>query len=293
VVIIDLMQWVKIITDKMNIPTAQHMVEYLVRRCLEFLTPEVQFLVICWDRSSPEVKKLVCHANRYRNISVLHPDEGPHLPNNVNVQLHEIGLASKDWLRFSASGDNLRRELGPRLVNAFNHPVLVKKLLPGQQIILNGFPVKFKSVTVYENPDPNDYSISQWGEFNKRQIPIVWNIDTSDDGYGDLPITAAMEQEEPRLYNRVVAIHKAQTGELTMQERPDMENDVAEGDAAIFWVDHFFPHLDQMLVINDGDAILIGLLYARERMHGNSFRNVQTLCMKYLKKTPQEGESKL
>jgi hypothetical protein len=28
-------------------------------------------------------------------------------------------------------------------------------------------------------------------------------------------------------------------------------------------------------------------------MHGNSFRNVQTLCMKYLKKTPQEGESKL
>jgi hypothetical protein len=144
---------------------------------------------------------------------------------------------------------------------------------------------------VYDNPDPNDFGISRWGgDFNKRQVPVTWNIDTSDDGYGDLPITKKMETEEPRLYNRVVAIHKQPSGELYMEERVDMENSVAEGDAAIFWVDHFFPNLDQMLVINDGDAILIGLLYARERMDGNAFRNVQTLCLRYCKGKPAEGE---
>jgi hypothetical protein len=289
VVCIDLMQWVKVLTENMRIFTLQDVVVYLVRKCLAFMPKETVTLIVCWDRSSPPVKKLVCHASRYKKIDVLAAEDGPHLPNDPLTPLASLGLDNENWLRFSASGDNLRRELGPRLVNAFMDTKLIK-LAPYQSIILNGFPIKMKTVTVYDLP-PDNLSVPVYGEFERRTVPVPWTIHADDDGFGDVPITPAMEEDDPQLYNRVVSIRpNGPQGAFWMQEEAAMTNAIAEADSSIFWFDHFFPNQDQMLVINDGDAILIGLLYARERMVGREFRNRQTLCLRYSKKKPGKDE---
>lgn len=121
----------------------------------------------------------------------------------------------------------------------------------------------------------------------KQRVPAPWTVDA--DGFGDVPITQRMEENDPDLYTHVVAIVGTQQG-IWLEERPDMQNHIGEADSSIFWFDHFYPNVDQLLVINDGDAIPIGLMYARERMVGTQFRNVQTLCLKYSCKKPEEGE---
>lgn len=63
-VAIDLMQWVKVLPEEERLNTIDQVVTYLVRRCLSFFTRDVGILVVCFDRWTPPVKRLICHDSR-------------------------------------------------------------------------------------------------------------------------------------------------------------------------------------------------------------------------------------
>lgn len=100
-----------------------------------------------------------------------------------------------------------------------------------------------------------------------------------------LPITKAQEQEDPDLYNRVYYVeavppgvdHRFPNGFLKTDEWPEARNNVGEADLAMMFFDRFYPEFDQVIDINDGDILPIGLLYADERLQANTWRNRQLI----------------
>lgn len=281
-VVIDLMQWVKVLPD--DIYNVEQAVVHLVGRCTKYLAA-ASVLVVCWDKSSPVVKKIMCHARgkRYSRVKVIDPECAPILPADPREPLKARELHGADWLKFAANAHNLRRELGPRLVNAFMDPAVLRPEV-GKMVLLDGFPLAFRKMHVFENGAAR-FGDPQYGVYEIHEMPTRWNIDESGDGFGQIPLTEADEAAHPDLYNRVLGIYGVEPSEQCKQgvwyeERQEMRNAIAEADNSIFFYDHFFPTHNQLLVINDGDAISIGLLYARERLRGDRFRNTQTLALK-------------
>jgi len=273
VAIVDLMQFLKAIPD--DIITLNDLVGFYVSIVLALFNkyPSLTHIVVCVDRAgvhSP-VKAMVTHTKRYKGVDVLDPAKGPYLP------LKGIEPIPTPWINFAASGANMRRELYPRIFNAFMDGNLV--LGPGKSIILHGFPGRSQSVRVRATYTGNGTGDS--GGYAEQVQRWVGH---------ELPISAEDEARDPDLYNRVYFVqHVAPCqqyprGMMRRVEWKEAKNKIGEADLAIVHYDHHFKDKTQLLIINDGDALPITLLYASERhLANNTFRNRQFIRLPYKK----------
>ena len=270
VLCVDFMQFVKgTIPD--YITTEQQLVDYFFRKIIG-LTDSSDQVVICFDKSSPEVKKIVCYKTRKEircakckkltplpdgktvfgseffdpncdkrcsEKQVFHYEEGPHLPEGGGP----LKFKPEEWMRFASDSRNLRCELYPRIANK----LLGHILKFGKTIYLNGMP--FKNKRVYEW----QFNSSVVGDKGIREERIVldnWS-------YDDLPLK---QEEQYDLFCQTIVIR-----EHMKYIEPQMFNTIQEADNSIFWFLKFFPQCyRQMVYINDGDAISIGLFLALE-----------------------------
>jgi len=277
VMCVDAMQFFKgSIPD--NIATMDHLYTYFTNLFLRLLdTCEV--VVICVDKSSPEIKQLVTHVSRYErrcndckkacaidlppgqtcgaeyfakdckkdciNNQILHHSEGPHLPEDIRAPLP---FKNRDWMRFASDSLNLRHELYPRIVNR-----LLSKTIPyGKVLFLNGFPFKIREVKEWLPEFENGIPIhNSRGVFQNRFVVDYWNAE-------ELPL----KSED---YDNGHTIRLEGSNKTLF---PDAHNTIHEADHAIFYYLSFFPqYYKQMVFINDGDAISIGLTLAYEYMY--------------------------
>jgi hypothetical protein len=266
----DLMQYFKGGVVPGYIKYQHQLVDYFVHKIFDLLSMTDQ-LIICVDKESPVVKKIVCHAARKdrrcklckeidfhpKNQTqprsqfhaectskcfekqILHYEEGPHLPNDNETPI----LFLDDWMKFALDSRNLRCELYPRIVNA-----LLGCTIPhGKMIFLNGFPLKIRKDTNW-TPDsvlaPDGYQMTvQYWE------------------YADLPL----RNQPDEIFCHTLKIFDGNRKMFC----PEMYNTIPEADNSIFFFLQFFPqHYRQTVFINDGDAISIGLLLAQEYARG-------------------------
>lgn len=276
IVSIDLMQYLKQPLPE-TVKTKQDLVKYFVSRATFFFRSRigVKVVIVNVDRESPSVKKLIEHPRRHNTRCNLcqvkiKPDcekrcldkeglrfkDGPHLPAHMHQELPEF-MRENNWIRFARDSRNLRAELYPLLVNEFLNTVPPE---PDQRIICNGFPVRtltlyddeFKDETGYApQPGDNRVRIIQWLE---TELPI-----TLDDKYF----------EEVFMVYRVPPTPERPQGWMLKTGCPEMKNTIREADNSVFFFSQFFPQWNQIIDINDGDAIPIGLLRVAEDYRGD------------------------
>lgn len=260
-----------------NIVTHDDLYSYYTNLVLGLLK-NTDVLVVCIDKSSPEVKAIVTHGKRYErrcdlcrkhaadmpsgktvgpeyfspqcekncvNNQIFHSSEGPHLLEDSQLPLKFKG--SSEWMRFASDSRNLREELYPRIVNR----LLSLTLPPGKVVYINGFPIKtrrLKQLATNEDELVPDYWLNE-------EMPL------RKDSY-DVNHTLRIEGNQKTLI-------------------PAMYNTIAEADHAIFYFLQFFPqYYRQMVFINDGDAISIGLTVAKEYMIGpEMYTHELVLCL--------------
>lgn len=278
--ILDMMQFIKAIPD--DIITLNDLVTFFVSIVMALFNkyPSLVRIIVCVDRAgihSP-VKAAVTHTKRYKGIDVLdHKKPGGYLPKKG------IDPIPTPWINFAANGLLLRRELYPRIFNAFmGNPNL--KLGAGKTVVLHGFPGRSTMVRVRPN-----YLGNGTGDSGgmAEQVRLWMNK--------ELPITAEDEARDPDLYNRVYFIQHIPPcpewpkGCIRQIEWKEAKNSIGEADLAIMFYDHFFPNETQLIIINDGDVFPIALMYASERhMSNNTFRNQQFIRLPYKKKKGNE-----
>ncbi len=183
--------------------------------------------------------------------------DGPHLPDDLD---RPFAWETDDWIRFASDSRNLSDELYPRLVNALLEFVPG----PGQQVYLYGLPCHGVNVTE---------SHSLWASASKtalacgtaRRILTPWSIAK------DLPLGARGHRaSDPDLFARVFVIEGVPPcaewprGMVRRYEDPTLLNHIHEADNSVFHFPRVKPNLNHMTIINDGDAIPIGLLYTAE-----------------------------
>lgn len=260
----DAMQDVRGLPD--FIETVDQLIYYVVDKVVDLLILEnkIDHHIVCVDRIVTMMKRLVCYEERYKDKEVYSEEDGPFLPKKGSGNLPD------EWEKFAGNRKLMQRELFPRLFNAFLNLCKPKR---GQSVTLHGFPGRSLDVIDHQKPA---WERSFVGQRNMRRVVIHWNVET------ELPITKELEEEDPDLYNRIYTI-KGTNPYGTNPEIYEWEaakNDIGEGDLAMFYYDHFFKDHDQIICINDGDAIPIALLYAHERKDGRSWRNDQWLKLK-------------
>lgn len=245
------------------------LVMYFVNKILAGFSRS-NIVIFCYDRGSPEVKKLVCHVKRYErrcslckkkaalpegvvagaeyfdaacqkgciDNQVLWPELGPHMNEN------DSDPVMFDWGRFCADSRNLRRELYPRIVD-----FLMTRWTPepGQILILHGLPFQQREVFEYDGQAFVDGV--QVG--NRRVVLDPWRDRSIIPTEADYAETVMFEHgRAPRIV-------------------PEMKNDILEADNAVYFYSRFFPQLKtHMAYINDSDAIPIGLFRAMEDLRG-------------------------
>lgn len=261
-------------------------------------------VVMCFDRESPAVKKLVVHKKRYeircdkckthapqemqrgvvagdemfspecergcKDKQIMWAEQGPYLDPSGSLD-----QPLPDWSRFSADSRNLRREIYPLIMNWL---MQYQFHAPGLMILTHGLPGHTKQV---RDVQPN---FGEGHHFNKdfttRQVLIPWAPQ-------DLPV-----HEDRHDFSRVFMI-KAEhptfehpLGWLRLEEVVEMRNNIQEADNAVFFYSRFFPEFKScMAYINDGDAISIGLLRTLEDFRGGPQpEQEQWLALKYAKK---------
>jgi len=274
----DLMKDVKYMPDE--ITTLDDVLHYLVNKVKTFMlnTPNLRVMIVCVDRKPPPVKRMVTHTGRYKNKDVFEAKNGPYLPMKAQ------GLVPTPWIRFAGNYKLLQRELYPRLFNAFmDGQHIVPK--PGQMLVLHGFPAYSEYITVYKQHS-NHINTNERGQV--RQIHM-WKADL------ELPITKAMERDDPDLYNRIYVYENVPPcqqfpqGYLRKEEWLEAKNEINESDGAMFFYDHWFQNENIMFVCNDGDVFSYGLLYSSERVTAqNTFRNNHIICVPYKKTKDNE-----
>lgn len=254
VVSTDFMQFVKgQVPD--YISNLKQLIRYFIKKILEILE-YTNIAVICFDKASPDVKKIVCHTTRYDkrckqckttetfhnectmgciNRQALKHEDGPHLSMDEDAPLSFKG----DWMQFASDSRNLHYELYPRIVNA----IISMKIPMGKMIFLCGLPF----LPFFE----------PWTEStmaNKTNFNFD-NVYVFEGG------------AEPRMV-------------------PEMYNTIHEADNSIFYFSQFFPHhYRHVMFINDGDAISIGLFRALEDIRGpQSIVQEHWICLPYRNK---------
>ena len=302
VLIVDMMQYMKHKPD--DVTTLGELLAYImgcVRRKIDMHKGKARVIILCWDQKVTEhhsnVVKQICYAKRYKNVSVYDEEQGPYLPKTLDGQL------PPEWNRFCGNSTLLRRELYPHLYNCCLDSRYIQ-LTFGQRLVLQGLPglvfedmpgmkaAHLRYLTTGFN-DPK--SADALKESQQRLVP--WQME-------HLPITREYEREHPDLYNTVYYIeavapgidHRFPQGFLKTDVWPEARNNLGEADLAMMFFDRFYPELDQVIDINDGDIIPIGLLYAQERLQGNTWRNHQLIQLpikhgRKKKQTEAEPES--
>jgi len=278
VCVYDLMKDLKYMPE--NILTLDDAIRYLVNKIKSVLlrVTTLRVIVVCVDRAPPCVKRMVTHTGRYKSKDVYDAKKGPYLPTKSS------GLIPTPWIRFAGNYKLLQREFYPRLFNAFMDGTYIVPQ-PGQMIVLHGFPAYSEWITVYKQQSS---TINTNDRGQVEQIHF-WKADL------ELPITKAMEREDPNLYNRIYVFENVPPcplfpqGYMRKAEWAEARNEIAESDGAMFFYDHWFQNENIMLICNDGDVFSYGLLYSYERVTlQNTFRNNHIICIPYKKTKDNE-----
>ena len=202
-----------------------------------------------------------------------------------------LPVTGKAWIRFAGNQLLLRRELYPRLFNAFmDGRHFVPK--PGALLVLHGFPGYMEWTTM---PDPAPYLVdTRVGSRGEARVLDVhlWNA------YSELPISEDRERRDPDLYNRIYTIENVKpcaqmpSGGLVRREWVDAKNDISEDECGAFFYDHFFPEADMLIMGNDTDVFMYALMYAKRRIRAgtNAFRNNHILRLPFLKEAMGEED---
>lgn len=261
-------------------------------------------VVMCFDRESPPVKKLVVHKKRYEfrcdkckahgppeapsgrtmgkeqfspdcdrdchSKQIMWAEEGPYIDFRASAD-----QLLPNWSRYSADSRNLRREIYPLIMN---WAMQYQFHAPGLMILTHGLPGKTQMIR-------DDLMTFEKGhhtnrDFTTRQILVPWVAE-------DLPV-----HEERQDFSRVYMIKadyptpENPGGFLRLEEVVDMRNHIQEADNAVFFYSRFFPEFKScMAYINDGDAIPIGLLRTTEDFTGGPEpEKTQWLALRYKKK---------
>lgn len=278
VCVYDLMKDLKWMPE--SILTVDDALTYLTGKIKTLLLkiPTLRAVIVTVDRKPPPVKRMVTHGKRYSKKDVFEAKNGPYLPTKSS------GLIPTPWIRFAGNYKLLQREFYPRLFNAFMDGSKVMPG-PGQMIVLHGFPAYSEWVTVYKQ---QNHHIGTNDRGQVKQVHM-WRNDI------ELPITKAMEREDPHLYNRIYVFENVPPcaqfpqGYLRKEEWEEAKNDIAESDGAMFYYDHWFQNENIMFICNDGDVFSYGLLYSYERVTSqNTFRNNHIVCIPYKKTKDNE-----
>lgn len=293
VVICDFMMFVKSLPEDLH-PTKHDVIGYFVNRVKNIMFSNKLFVTRCVvmvDGATDPVKKVVAHAVRYKNKDVLSSKRGPYMPKS------DMGLMPTPWISFAGNQKLLRRELYPELFNAFMSCRFTPK--PGQALILSGFPGR--THLQHTQADSWDQPIDV--ETGDAICVKLWDVEH------ELPITEAMERQDPHLYHRsfivehVAPCPEFPAGVLRVREEPRFASDISEADLRMFWFERFFPDANVIFLCNDGDALTIGAAYAKRRFLGigqelnpktgaverrYQFRGSHVVCMPY-KKADKQG----
>lgn len=275
----DMMQWFKSSLPP-HVTNSRMVIVYFRNRILGLFNLSPVNVVIV-DYRSPEVKEIVCYKTRgerrcktckklprlprgrtvygpeyfspectagCEHKQVLWYEEGPHLD---RMRLPE------DYLRFSADSRNLRCELFPRVADE----ILAMAFAPGQLLLVHGLPFREVEVMDYEEC----YKDGHVRGPTKRTVVAPWGSD----------------------FDRDEVVYTEDTYEFSAHARgrpvEAMRHAIHEADNSIFFYSQFFPQARvQVFNINDGDAILIGLLRALEELRGGEPQHELWLRMPFL-----------
>jgi hypothetical protein len=275
VVIVDFMQYIKV--KPSTAVTLGDLITHfkeLAKRFMHMYQNRFTTVILMVDTKPMDVKRMVTHGKRYGNVERMEYVPGkPRLPRNFDEKVPEV------WMEFAGNYQLLQRELYPLLFNAFMFDLVP---VPGQTLILSGFPGRSWYETVYTNRpwecilDTNgqQWQVQQWKE-------------------EELPITPEMETADTDLYNRVylmqhvVPCQEFPTGAILRREWEEAKCDLSEADVRLLYFEHWYQHEHICFCINDGDIFAISLLYAYERhttitAEGRYlFRNQHTIMLPY------------
>ncbi|MBX9637255.1 MAG: hypothetical protein K2Q45_06860 [Nitrosomonas sp.] len=286
VVIIDFMQFVKHLNKKILIKgdMLRHFANK-IRYIMFSKTMKIRVVIVLVDGKPVPVKRMVEHEVRYKGVDVFKSDHNPYLPKSND------DLLPNPWIRFAGNYELLRRELYPLLFNAFMFCEYFTPL-PGQMLVLSGFPGRSKYQSVNQEAPWN----CKTDAANNVLLVVPWNRD-------ELPITAKDEEADPDLYHRVYFLENASPcpefpqGALLRGEWVDAKNSISEADIRMFYFEHWYQNEHILFSINDGDIFSIGLLYACERVVGKQphdgkyvFRNKHTVLLPYKKEGEPDDE---
>lgn len=287
----------------------QHqLIAYFVSKIVEVMDA-APVSVHCYDKRTPEVKKMVCHEKRYerrcpvciqrgelpvgrrageeffdpkcdkgcKDNQILWFEDGPYLGSDPDTPVNWLVA---DWGKFSADSRNLWYDLYPLIVNA-----LLELPIPHDRVIfINGLPF---NTEVVDEVDPKYASghlpttSDRSRLFKKRVVVAPWTQTALE----DLRKTRGVDE----LLNRTYLIDATRKG----VEMPEMYNTIHEADNAIFFYSRFFPDRHRVVsIINDGDAISIGLFRALEDIRGpDTVDHEQWLCLPVLGKDKPKKKS--
>lgn len=277
VIIVDFMRFIKVLPDDLRIKS--WVIKYFVDRVKDLLydtASSVRFVIVMVDGKPIPVKKMVAHVDRYK--------AGVYASKQVNqvYPKDDNEVMPLDWNKFSGNYKLLRRALYPDLFNALLNVVP----LPGQELILSGFPGRTIWTIAEEGERP--WELKPSATQQKVRVILPWR-------QHELPIPKELEKADPDLYHRTFVIRTEPTGIIRKYEWEDAKCDISESDIRIFFFDHWFQQSNILIVGNDGDFITIANLYAEERRQTNDpnekdmlFRNNHIISLPYLSKGPDE-----
>ena len=301
VLIVDMMQYMKHKPE--DVRTLGDLKQYImsqVRRRIDSYGGRIEVIILCFDQKVTDhhcnVVKTICYKKRYKNVDFYPEDGGPYLPKQDNGQL------PPEWNRFCGNSNLLRRELFPIIYNCCLDSRYIQLRFHktpdgrcfGQTLILQGLPgltydrvpgMKDTYATYLTKGFNDPSSVDALKEAMQSLVP--WSPDW-------LPISKEAEEEDRDMYNRVYFIkavppgvdHRFPNGFLHTDEWKDARNNLGEADLAMMYFDRFYANQNQIIDINDGDIFPISLLYAPERINGNTWRNRQLLAL------PKKGKKK-
>lgn len=216
---------------------------------------------VLFDRWSPDAKKAVQIKRNGQTEAYAYAEDESIIDEN---DPHGEQEAFKNWDKYTANRDLVRRELYPIIYNALLNDKYYKPK-PGEQLIVHGLPVT---------------------QIFRRNMAVNW-MDQDviyDQGIPELipcpRITPDYEKKHPDLYKNVMVIAHG----LKYQWNA-ASNDIGEADLAITQYWRFFPNDDHLIYMNDGDALPILLLHAADRKVNGVFLKDLWLCK------PRKGKS--